>query len=116
MKRIDAIIRPEKLEAVREAFDAAIDELGNPGITVSEVKGHGAQRGIVEQWRGREYRVQYLSKVWILMVVADDIAENVIDIILDNAHTGEIGDGKIFVSTVDDIIRVRTRERGEIAV
>ena len=116
MKRIEAIIRPERLDAVREAFDEALDELGNPGITVAEVKGHGAQRGITEQWRGREYRVQYLSKVWMLIVVGDDKAEQVIDIILDNAGTGEIGDGKIFISTVDDIIRVRTRERGEIAV
>ncbi len=116
MKRIDAIIRPEKLEAVREAFDAASDELGSPGITVSEVKGHGAQRGITEQWRGREYKVQYLSKVWILMVVTDDVLDRAVDIILDNAHTGEIGDGKIFISTVDEIIRVRTRERGEMAV
>ena len=116
MKRIDAIIRPERLDAVREGLDAVLDDLGNPGITVSEVKGHGAQKGITEQWRGREYHVQYLSKVWILMVVADDAAEKVIDIILDNAATGEIGDGKIFISTVDDIIRVRTRERGEIAV
>jgi nitrogen regulatory protein P-II 1 len=116
MKRIDAIIRPERLDAVREAFDEAIDDLGNPGITVAEVKGHGAQRGIVEQWRGREYRVQYLSKVWILMVVADNVLEKAIELILDNATTGEIGDGKIFISTVDDIIRVRTRERGEIAI
>ncbi len=115
MKRIDAIIRPERLAAVREAFDEAIDELGNPGITVSEVKGHGAQRGITEQWRGREYRVEYLSKVWILMVVADDVAEKAIELILDNAATGEVGDGKVFVSTVDEVIRVRTRERGEVA-
>ena len=97
MKRIDAIIRPERLAAVREALDEVIEELGNPGITVAEVKGHGAQRGIAEQWRGREYRVEYLSKVWMLMVVADNVAERVIDLILDNAATGEVGDGKIFV-------------------
>jgi nitrogen regulatory protein P-II 1 len=112
MKRIDAIIRPSRLPFVKDA----LEELGYPGITVAEVKGHGKQKGLTEQWRGRQYRVEYLSKVWILMVVDDTHAEQVIQAILDNAGTGEIGDGKIFVSEVTDVIRVRTRERGEAAI
>lgn len=112
MKRIDAIIRPSRLPFVREA----LDELGYGGITVSEVKGHGKQRGITEQWRGREYKVEYLSKVWVLIVVNDTDMEKVIDAIVDNAQTGEIGDGKIFVSEVQDVIRVRTKERGNAAI
>jgi nitrogen regulatory protein P-II 1 len=112
MKRIEAIIRPARLPFVKEA----LEELGYPGITVAEVKGHGKQKGITEQWRGRQYKVEYLSKVWLLLVVDDSHAEQVINAILDNAGTGEIGDGKIFVSEVMDVIRVRTRERGEAAI
>ncbi|HCV00684.1 MAG TPA: P-II family nitrogen regulator [Dehalococcoidia bacterium] len=110
MKKIEAIIRPNRLEPVKDA----LDDLGfSGGITVWEVKGHGKQRGITEQWRGREYRVEYLSKVYLLLVVADDKSDAVVDAILDNASSGEIGDGKVFISTVDDAVRVRTRERGE---
>jgi nitrogen regulatory protein P-II 1 len=112
VKRIEAIIRPGRLPYVKDA----LEELGYGGITVAEVKGHGKQRGITEQWRGRQYRVEYLSKVWLLIVVDDAHAEQVIQAILDNAATGEIGDGKIFVSDVSDVIRVRTRERGEAAI
>ena len=112
MKKIEAIIRPSRLEAVKNA----LEELGYPGITVWEVKGHGKQRGLTEQWRGREYRVEYLSKVWLALIVDDTQAEQVIEAILDNAGTGEIGDGKIFVSSVEDAIRVRTRERGSEAL
>jgi nitrogen regulatory protein P-II 1 len=112
MKRIDAIIRPARLPFVKDA----LEELGYPGITVAEVKGHGKQKGLTEQWRGRQYKVEYLSKVWLLLVVEDAKAEQVIEAILDNAVTGEIGDGKIFVSEVSDVIRVRTRERGEAAI
>jgi nitrogen regulatory protein P-II 1 len=112
MKRIDAIIRPSHLNFVREALDT----LGYGGITVSEVKGHGKQRGITEQWRGREYKVEYLSKVWILVVVNDADLEKVLSAITENARTGEIGDGKIFVSEVLDVVRVRTNERGPGAV
>ena len=112
MKRIDAIIRPERLQAVK----AALEELGYGGMTISEVKGHGVQKGIMEQWRGRPYRVEFLSKLWLLLVVDDEHSEKVITTILENAATGEIGDGKIFVSTVDDVIRVRTGERGEAAI
>lgn len=112
MKRVDAIIRPSQLNFVREALDG----LGYGGITVSEVKGHGKQRGITEQWRGREYKVEYLSKVWILLVVNDADLDKVVAAIVENAKTGEIGDGKIFVSDVQDVIRVRTGERGAAAV
>ncbi len=112
MKKIEAIIRPHRLEPVKDA----LEELGYPGLTVWEVKGHGKQRGITEQWRGREYRVEYLSKVWLVLVVDDSHVEQVIDTILDNAGTGEIGDGKLFVSNVEEVVRVRTRERGEAAV
>lgn len=112
MKRVDAIIRPSRLPFVREA----LDELGYGGITVSEVKGHGKQRGLTEQWRGREYKVEYLSKVWILLVVNDADLEKVVTTIVDSARTGEIGDGKLFVADVIDVIRVRTGERGNAAV
>ena len=112
MKRIDAIIRPAQLAFVREA----LEEMGYGGITVSEVKGHGKQRGVTEQWRGREYKVEYLSKVWILLVVNDEDLEKVLTAITEHARTGEIGDGKIFVSEVLDVIRVRTNERGTSAV
>lgn len=112
MKRIDAIIRPVRLQVVREA----LEELGYGGITISEVKGHGKQRGITEQWRGRPYRVEYLSKVWMLIIVNDEDVEKVVDSICENAATGEIGDGKIFISDVQDVVRIRTRERGPKAV
>ncbi len=112
MKKIEAIIRPSRLEAVKNA----LEELGYPGITVWEVKGHGKQRGLTEQWRGREYRVEYLSKVWLALIVDDAQAEQVVAAILDNAGTGEIGDGKIFISSVEDAVRVRTRERGSEAL
>ncbi len=113
MKKIEAIIQPARLERVKDA----LDELGfSGGISVWEIKGHGKQRGIAEQWRGREYRVEYLSKVHIMLVVADDKAEPVIQAVLENASSGEIGDGKIFVSDVQDAIRVRTGERGNDAL
>jgi nitrogen regulatory protein P-II 1 len=112
MKKIEAIIRPEKLVPVK----AALEELGYPGMTVTEVKGHGTQKGVVEQWRGRQYRVDFLPKVWVILVVDDDDAEKVIGVVREEAATGEVGDGKIFVSAVEDVIRVRTGERGKAAV
>jgi nitrogen regulatory protein P-II 1 len=107
MKRIEAIIRPERLTPVKDA----LEEIGYPGMTIAEVKGHGVQKGTTEQWRGRQYKVEFLPKLWLLIVVDDAHATKVVDVILDNAATGEVGDGKIFVSTVDEVIRVRTRER-----
>lgn len=112
MKKIEAIIRPERLTAVK----AALEEMGYSGMTISEVKGHGVQKGVVEQWRGQQYRVEFLPKIWLVVVVDDDKAERVISAICENAKTGEVGDGKIFVSTIDDVIRVRTSERGSAAV
>ncbi|MGD9932571.1 MAG: P-II family nitrogen regulator [Dehalococcoidia bacterium] len=112
MKKIEAIIRPERLPYVK----AALEELGYGGITLSEVKGHGKQRGVTEQWRGRQFRVEYLPKVWLMLVVDEDSVEKVIDSICETAVTGSIGDGKIFVSTVDEVVRVRTRERGTVAL
>lgn len=112
MKRIDAIIRPSRLPFVREA----LEELGIGGMTVSEVKGHGKQRGLTEQWRGREYKVEYLSKAWIVVVVNDADLDKVVTTICESARTGEIGDGKIFVADILDVIRVRTGERGNAAV
>ncbi len=112
MKRIEAVIRPAQLPFVK----AALEDIGHGGLTVAEVKGHGKQKGVVEQWRGRQYKVDYLSKVWLLIVVKDADLEKVLEAILDAASTGEIGDGKIFVTDVLDVIRVRTRERGEAAI
>jgi nitrogen regulatory protein P-II 1 len=112
MKRIEAIIRPQMLTAVK----AALDELGYSGMTIAEVKGHGIQKGVVEQWRGRQYKVEFLPKLWLLMVVDDEDSEQVIKVIRENAATGEVGDGKIFVSAVEDVVRVRTGERGAAAV
>jgi nitrogen regulatory protein P-II 1 len=112
VRRIEAIIRPEKLLEVK----AALERLGYGGMTVTEVKGHGTQRGVVEEWQGREFWIEFLPKIWFLVVVSDEDAEAVIDAICDSAATGEPGDGKIFVSDVRDVVRVRTRERGAAAL
>jgi nitrogen regulatory protein P-II 1 len=112
LKKIEAIIRPEKLTIVHEA----LKDLGYPGMTISEVKGHGVQKGIVQQWRGRQYTVEFLPKVKIEIVVPDTAVERLLQVIKENAETGSIGDGKAFVSTVDDVMRLRTGERGEIAL
>lgn len=112
MKKIEAIIRPEKLTIVHEA----LKDLGYPGMTISEVKGHGVQKGLVQQWRGRQYTVEFLPKVKIELVVPDSAVERLLQVIKENAETGSIGDGKAFVSTVDDVMRLRTGERGEVAL
>ena len=112
MKKVEAIIRPEKLDAVKRA----LEEIGCIGMTVSEVRGRGRQRGIVHQWRGREYRVDLLPKVKLEIVVGDELVERVIGTIIESARTGSIGDGKIFVVPVEEVVRVRTGERGEAAV
>ena len=108
MKKIEAIIRPEKLHLLREKLDAK----GFSGMTATEVKGRGRQKGIVLQWRAGDYKVEFLPKVKLEVVVDDKDAETVIDLICDVAHTGEAGDGKIFVYPVEDVVRVRTKERG----
>ncbi len=112
MKLIKAIIKPFKLDEVRQA----INDAGVQGMTVSEVKGYGRQKGHTELYRGAEYVVDLLPKVKIEVVVNDDLVQGVVDAIAEAASTGRIGDGKIFVLQVEDAIRIRTGERGDIAL
>jgi nitrogen regulatory protein P-II 2 len=112
MKMITAIVKPFKLDDVREA----LSEIGVQGITVSEVKGFGRQKGHTELYRGAEYVVDFLPKVKIEVVVPDGIVDNIIETISRSARTGKIGDGKIFVVSVDQAVRIRTGETGEEAV
>jgi len=112
MKKIEAIIREERLEPVKQALERA----GYFGMTVSEVSGRGEQRGLTLPWRAGEYRVDLLPKLKLEMVVIDKDVEPVVDTIVENARSGEIGDGKIFIIPVEETIRVRTGERGDIAV
>jgi nitrogen regulatory protein P-II 1 len=112
MKKIEAIIKPFKLDEVKEA----LQEVGLQGITVLEAKGFGRQKGHTELYRGAEYVVDFLPKVKIELVVDDDMAERAVDAILQAAHTGRIGDGKIFIIPVEEAIRVRTGERGTEAI
>jgi nitrogen regulatory protein P-II 1 len=112
MKKIEAIIQPFRLEAVKEA----LHEISVHGMTVTEVKGFGRQKGIREVYRGMEYQVDFLPKVKMEVVAADDKAKAIIEIIVDKARTGRIGDGKIFVYPVAEVIRIRTGEKGDEAV
>ncbi len=113
MKKIEAIIRPEKLPIVK----AALEETGYPGMTITEVRGHGVQKGIKQQWRGREFIVEFLPKVKIEVVVTTDAdVDRILTLIHDNAATGEIGDGKVFVTEIAEAMRVRTGERGESVI
>ncbi len=112
MKKIEAIVKPFKLDEVKEALQDA----GFQGITVTEVKGFGRQKGHTELYRGAEYVVDFLPKVKIEIVVADHMAEEAVEAIRNAAQTGRIGDGKIFVSTIDQAIRIRTGETGEDAI
>lgn len=112
MKKIEAIIRPHKLDEVREA----LQEAGFRGLTVTEVKGYGRQMGHSEIYRGSEYTINFLPKTKIEIVCADKDTEKAITIVLKKARTGEIGDGKVFISTVEEVIRVRTEETGEAAI
>ncbi|MBL6705920.1 MAG: P-II family nitrogen regulator [Planctomycetaceae bacterium] len=112
MKKIEAIIRHFKLEEVKDALNS----IGIEGMTVSEVKGFGRQKGHKEQYRGAEYTVDFLPKVKLETVVAEDKAREVIDKILESARTGQIGDGKIFVTNLGNVVRIRTGESGESAV
>ncbi|NDY42487.1 P-II family nitrogen regulator [Dissulfurirhabdus thermomarina] len=112
MKEIKAIVRLEKLEAVKEALEG----IGLPGLMVSRIEGHGRQSGLVEQFRGREFKVDLLPKARLEIVCADDAVERIVVTIAEAARTGEIGDGKIFVSDVVDAVRIRSMERGEAAV
>src|SRR5512142_784480 len=112
MKKIEAIIKPFKLDEVKDALNA----LGIQGMTVTEVKGFGRQKGHVELYRGAEYDIAFIPKVKIEIVVAGEIAEKVVATILDKARTGKIGDGKIFISNLEEIVRIRTGERGKTAI
>ena len=112
MKKIEAIFKPFKLDEVREA----LSEIGVSGLTVTEVKGFGRQKGHTELYRGAEYVVDFLPKVKLDVVVPDNLVESAIDAIVKAARTGKIGDGKIFVSSVDQVIRIRTGETNEAAI
>ncbi len=112
MKKVEAIIKPFKLDEVKEA----LNEVGIQGITVSEVKGFGRQKGHTELYRGAEYVVDFIPKIKMEIIVNDEIVGKVIETIEQAAKTGRIGDGKIFVTTVEEVIRIRTGERGEDAI
>ena len=112
MKKIEAIIRPFRIDDVREA----LGEIGVKGMTLTEVKGYGRQKGHTELYRGSEYQIDFLPKIKIEVVVADRLAEKVVDTIMNAAKTGQVGDGKIFIYDVEDAVRVRTGESGEDAL
>jgi len=112
MKKIEAIFKPFKLDEVREA----LSEIGVSGLTVTEVKGFGRQKGHTELYRGAEYVVDFLPKVKVEVVVPDKLLEGAIDAIIKSARTGKIGDGKIFVTSVEQVIRIRTGETDEAAI
>jgi nitrogen regulatory protein P-II 1 len=112
MKKVEAIIKPFKLDEVKESLNA----VGVRGLTVSEVKGFGRQKGHTELYRGAEYVVDFLPKVKLEIIVADDLVAQVVETIAKAARTGRIGDGKIFVTPVEEVVRIRTGERGEDAV
>lgn len=112
MKEVVAIIRPEKLEEVKNA----LEEAGCHGMTVTEVRGRGRQLGITESYRGRDYRIDLIPKTKIEIVVNDEDLEKVVDTIVKSAQTGDIGDGKIFISGVEEVVRIRTGESGKKAV
>ena len=112
MKKVEAIIKPFKLDEVREA----LSEIGINGLTVTEVKGFGRQKGHTELYRGAEYVVDFLPKVKIEVVIADELVDRAIESIVSTARTGKIGDGKIFVTAVEQVVRIRTGETNEDAV
>jgi nitrogen regulatory protein P-II 1 len=112
MKKIEAVIKPFKLEEVKDA----LTEIGIQGLTVSEVKGFGRQKGHTELYRGAEYVVDFIPKIKIEVVVPDNIVEKVVEAIVNAARTGRIGDGKVFIIPVEDAVRIRTGERGENAI
>jgi nitrogen regulatory protein PII len=112
MKKIEAIIKPFKLEEVKDA----LGEIGIEGMTVSEVRGFGRQKGHTEIFRGNEYTVDFLPKLKLDLVVANALAERAVNAIVKSARTGKIGDGKVFVSTIEEAVRIRTEEKGDLAV
>jgi nitrogen regulatory protein P-II 1 len=112
MKKVEAIIKPFKLDEVKDA----LSKIGIYGMTVTEVKGFGRQKGHVEVYRGAEYEVTFIPKIKIEVVVPDSIIDKVISTIIDKAKTGNIGDGKIFIYSLEDVIRIRTGDKGEAAI
>lgn len=112
MKKIEAIVKPFKLEEVKDA----LGEVGVSGMTITEVKGFGRQRGHTEIYRGSEYTVDFLPKIKIELVVSDEQTEEAVGVIVKSARTGKIGDGKVFVTPIEEAIRIRTEEKGEKAV
>ncbi len=112
MVKIEAIVKPFRLPAIKDALLA----LGVQGLTVLEVQGFGRQRGRTEVYRGAEYDVSFVPKMMVVVVVPREMAEEVVDMIIKNAYTGKIGDGKIFISSIDEVIRIRTRETGPEAL
>ena len=112
MKKIEAIIRPERLSEIKDA----LQEVGYPGMTVTEVRGQGKQKGLTQQWRGREYKVDFLAKTKVEVVVIDEDVSTTLSAITRAAKIGETGDGKIFVLPVENAVRVRTGDRGDDAI
>lgn len=112
MKKIEAIVRPEKFDMVKDA----LTELGYPGMTITDVKGHGNQKGVSEMWRGRKFRIDLLSKMKIEITVRDADVEKIVNTIIEESKTGSIGDGKIFIFNVENVYRIRTNESGEVAI
>jgi nitrogen regulatory protein P-II 1 len=112
MKKVEAIIRPHLLDAVK----TALHEVDVVGMTVSEVQGYGRQRGHTETYRGTEYQIEFIPKIKVEVIIPDDIEDFVVHAIMNTARTGKFGDGKIFVLPLDDVVRIRTGERGEAAL
>ena len=112
MQKIEAVIQPSKLDAVKDA----LVEIGVYGMTISDVRGHGRQKGHTELYRGREYSVDLLPKIKLELVVLDELVDKAVQTIVKEAHTGKIGDGKIFVTRVDQAVRIRNDERGDIVL
>jgi nitrogen regulatory protein P-II 1 len=112
MKKVEAVIKPEKVDQVL----AALSEIGYPGVTITEVRGHGKQKGVTHRWRGNEYTVTFIPKVKIEVVILDEDLPRTIDAIVRNSRTGNIGDGKVFVLDVQEAVRVRTGESGMKAI
>ncbi len=112
MKRIEAIIRPTKVSGVC----AALERVGHPGVTISEIEGHGSQKGLVAEVRGKKYKVDLLTKARVEVIVKDTDADKIVRAVRDAAQTGEIGDGKIFVHSMENAVRIRTGESGEAAL
>jgi nitrogen regulatory protein P-II 1 len=112
MKKVEAIVRPHVMEAVK----TALQEVGVLGMTVTEVKGFGRQKGHTETYRGSEYKVEFLPKIKIEVVLGDELVEQAVEAVLKTAKTGKFGDGKVFVSPLDEVVRIRTAERGEAAL